>query len=231
MADERVAVITGASGALGRALVAEFVSRGTVVGVVRSEDDVRGLESAHPGSVRGVAADLTDPGQVEELWERIDGLAGTPDSLVNAAGGFRSGSVIETGQGDYRFMQDLNLGTVWLAARAAASRMRESGRGSIVNVSARTGLVGGAGSAAYALAKSGVIKLTQVLAEELKDDGIRVNAVLPALIDTPANRGSYPPERMHRAVSPEAIARVIAFLCGDDAWPITGATIPVYGRY
>jgi NAD(P)-dependent dehydrogenase (short-subunit alcohol dehydrogenase family) len=109
--------------------------------------------------------------------------------------------------------------------------MKVAGRGSIVNVAARTALVDGAGAAAYAVAKAAVVRLTQVMADEVKSAAIQVNAVLPALIDTPANRASLPPERMAKAVPPEAIARIIVFLCSDDASPITGAAIPVYGSY
>ena len=230
--DRPTVVITGASGALGGTVVVEFASRGYgVIAIERSMENLRQLEEAHQVAVRGLDADLTDPAQVESLWTRIDELGASPDALVNTAGGYRGGSVIETSPEDYRFMQDLNLGTAWSMCRAAASRMRGAGRGAIVNVSARTAVAGGAGSAAYAVSKSGILKLTEVLADELKSEGIRVNAVLPALIDTPANRASYSPERMAKAVPPEAIARVIAFLCSHDAWPITGAAIPVYGRY
>jgi NAD(P)-dependent dehydrogenase (short-subunit alcohol dehydrogenase family) len=136
----------------------------------------------------------------------------------------------ESSPEDYRHLLGLNLDTAWWSCRAAARRMRESGGGAIVNVAARSALEGGAGSIAYAVTKAAVVKLTQVLAGELKQTGVRVNAVLPSLIDTPANRAAFSAERMAKAVAPEAIARVITFLCGEDAWPISGAAIPVYGR-
>jgi NAD(P)-dependent dehydrogenase (short-subunit alcohol dehydrogenase family) len=224
-------VVTGAGGVLGGAVVAELVSQGhRVVAVGRTMEDVRPLEDAHPGAVAGEAADLTDPDAVDELWQRLDSRSEPIDFLVNVAGGFGGGTLVESSPGDYRHLLGLNLDTAWWSCRAAARRMRESGGGAIVNVAARSALEGGAGSIAYAVAKAAVVKLTQVLAGELKQTGVRVNAVLPSLIDTPANRAAFSAERMAKAVAPEAIARVITFLCGEDAWPISGAAIPVYGR-
>ena len=225
-------VVTGAAGALGRAVVAELVSQGhRVVAVARATEDVKAIQDAHPGAVVGEAADLTNPDAVDELWQRLDSRDEQIDFLVNAAGGFGGGSLVESNPGDYRHLLELNLDTAWWSSRAAARRMRESGAGgAIVNVAARSGLEGGAGSIAYAVAKGAVVKLTQVLAAELKQSGVRVNAVLPSLIDTPANRAVFSAERMAKAVPPQAIARVIAFLCSEDAWPISGAAIPVYGR-
>jgi NAD(P)-dependent dehydrogenase (short-subunit alcohol dehydrogenase family) len=125
-------------------------------------------------------------------------------------------------------MMDLNLGTAWWSCRAAARRMQA---GAIVNVSSRSGLVAEPGAAAYAVAKAGVITLTQVLAAELKTSGLRVNVVVPAIIDTPANRQSLPEKLMQKAVAPAEIAAVIAYLCSDAAVAITGAAIPVYGKF
>ena len=228
---DELAVVCGATGPLGRAVVAELVARGDrIIAVARSADDLHTLEKTFPG-VRAEVADLTKSDEVEVMWQRIDEMETSPQYLVNAIGGFRPGSVLETSGEDYRFSLDNHLGATWWSCRAAGRRMNEVGRGSIVNVAARTALVGGAGAAAYAVAKAGIIRLSQVMADELKGVPIRVNAVLPALIDTPANRASFPPERMAKAVAPEAIARVIAFLCSDDAFPITGAAIPVYGSY
>jgi NAD(P)-dependent dehydrogenase (short-subunit alcohol dehydrogenase family) len=180
--------------------------------------------------VVGEAADLTSPEAVDELWQRLDSRSEPIDFLVNVAGGYGGGTLVDSSPGDYRHLLGLNLDTAWWSCRAAARRMRESGGGAIVNVAARSALEGGAGSIAYAVAKAAVVKLTQVLAGELKQTGVRVNAVLPSLIDTPANRAAFSADRMAKAVAPEAIARVIAFMCSQDAWPISGAAIPVYGR-
>jgi NAD(P)-dependent dehydrogenase (short-subunit alcohol dehydrogenase family) len=210
-----VALVCGAGGALGRALVAAFVERGDRVVAA----DRQGAEAE---GVRSEAVDLTSPDEVEALWERLQADDERPRWLVNAVGGFRTGTVADSDPDGLRFLLDLNLGTAWWSCRAAARRM-EDGAG-IVNVSARSALGGGAGSAAYAVSKAAVVRLTEVLAGELADRGVRVNALLPSVIATPANSG------VEGAVAPEQIAAVAAFLCSDAAAPISGAAIPVYGR-
>lgn len=208
-----------------------MVARGDrVIAVARSAEGLRALVAAHP-NVHAEPADLTRPPEVDSLWQRVVGAGDAPRWLVNLTGGFRPGRVAETGPEEYGFMHDLNLASAWWSCRAAAGPMAARGEGAIVNVASRAALVGGAGSAAYAVAKAGVIKLTEVLAEELKESGVRVNAVVPAIIDTPSNRKEMPPALMRKAVPPEAIAEVIAFLCSDAARAVTGAAIPVYGRF
>ena len=230
MAD--LAVVLGASGGLGPSVVAELVGRGDrVIAVARMLDEMAGLEKAHPGRVTADAADLTRVEEVEALWKRIDATGETPRWVVNVTGGFRGGKLVETSPQDYAFMHDVNLTSAWWSCRAAAARLQKTGDGAIVNLASRSAVVTEAGAAAYALAKAGVVKLTQILAEELKASGVRVNAVLPAVIDTPENRANLPADRLRKAVAPEAVARVIAFLCSEVASPITGAVIPVYGRF
>ena len=232
-------MILGATGGLGTAIVDAFATRGDrVIAVARSRSGVSQLESRYPGVVSGDTADLTSRFAVDELWERIDRI-GVPRWVVNATGGFRAGKVAETTPDDFSFMMDLNLGSAWWSCRAAARRMQRTSSspsgggqgGGIVNVASRSALVAEPGAAAYAVAKAGVIKLTEVLAAELKVAEIRVNAVVPAIIDTPANRQSLPEKLIAKAVAPSEIAAVIAYLCSDAARAITGVALPVYGRY
>jgi NAD(P)-dependent dehydrogenase (short-subunit alcohol dehydrogenase family) len=225
-----LAVICGATGGLGTAIVDVFAQRGDqVIAVARSRGEVSRLQTAYPGLVRGDTADLTSRLEVDELWGRIDAI-GTPRWLVNATGGYKPGKVVETTPDDYTYMMDLNLGTAWWSCRAGARRMQPAGAGAIVNVSSRSGVVADGGAAAYAIAKAGVIKLTEVLAAELKASGVRVNAVIPSIIDTPANRKTMPEKLLEKAVAPADIAQVISFLCSDAARAISGVAVPVYGK-
>lgn len=219
-------MVCGATGGLGPAVVMAFLGRGDrVIAVARSRDDLARLNG-----VTHEVVDLTRPDEVEALWARVEKAGMIPRWVVNATGGFRGGTVAETSPEDLRFMLDLNLTTAWLSSRAAASSMVRAGGGAIVNVASRSALRAERGAAAYTIAKAAVVKLTEVLAEELKETGVRVNAVVPGLIDTPANRRDIPAKAMAKAVAPEAIAAVITFLCSDEAEAVTGAVIPVSGR-
>ena len=223
-----LAVILGATGGLGTAVVDAFATRGDrIIAVARSIAGVSELAAKYPGRVTGDTANLTLRQDVDDLWERIDRV-GVPRWVVNTTGGYRGGKVAETTPDDFTTMMDLNLGTAWWSCRAAARRMAG---GCIVNVSSRSALVAESGAAAYAIAKAGVIKLTEVLAAELRSSGVRVNVVVPAIIDTPENRRSLPEKAMQKAVAPAEIAAVILYLCSEEAAAITGVAIPVYGRF
>ena len=141
--------------------------------------------------------------------------------MVSAVGGFRAGTVADSDPEQLRGLLGLNLGTAWWSCRAAARRLPAGG--AIVNVAARAAVSGGAGSAAYSVAKAAVVRLTQVLALELAERQVRVNAVLPALIDTAANREAG----LTGGVPPEELALVVAYLLSDAATAVTGAAIPV----
>jgi NAD(P)-dependent dehydrogenase (short-subunit alcohol dehydrogenase family) len=206
-----IALVYGAAGGLGQHVVRAFEERG---------DEVVALDHAR--------LDVSDPEAVERFWDDLERGGELPRWVVNTIGGFREGSVVDMEPWDVRATFSLNLETVWWAARAAAKRLQPGS--AIVNIAARAGLSGGAGSAAYAVSKAGVIRLSQVLAEELRPRGIRVNAVLPALIDTPHNRATLSEGAMERAVSPVDIAAVITHLCSDAASVVSGATVPVYGN-
>jgi NAD(P)-dependent dehydrogenase (short-subunit alcohol dehydrogenase family) len=199
-----VALVCGAGGALGSTLVATLQARGDHV--VPADRDL---------------VDLTDADAVDGLWERLADEGIEPRWVVNAAGGFRAGTVADSNPEQLRGLLDLNLGTAWWSCRAAARRLPPGG--AIVNVAARAGVSGGAGSAAYSVAKAGVVRLTQVLALELAERHVRVNAILPALIATPANREAG----REGGVPPEEIASVVAYLLSDAASGVTGAAIPV----
>src|SRR2546422_7033864 len=233
-----LAVVMGATGGLGAAIVDAFARRGDrVIAVARSRAEVSQLASRYE-VVTGDTADLTSRPAVDDLWERIDRVA-RPRWPGHATGGYRAGKVVDSTPDDFTFMMDLNLGTAWWSCRAAARRMQSipsssgggEGGGCIVNVSSRSALVAEPGAAAYAVAKASVIKLTEVLAAELKASSVRVNVVVPAVIDTAVNRQALPEKLMQKAVAPAEIAAVIAYLCSDAAAAVTGATIPVYGKY
>ena len=214
-----LALVCGGSGALGGALVEAFVARGDRVVVV---DRMTGV-SDRPG-VTHEAVDLTSPDDVEALWERLDER---PRWVVNAVGAFRPGRLADSEPEDVGFLHDVNVSTTWWSCRAAARRLE--GGGAICNVAARNALSGGAGSAAYTVAKAGVVRLTQLLADDLVEQRVRVNAVLPSVIDTPANRAARPAGEVAKAVQPSELAAVVTFLCSDAASAVTGAIVPVYG--
>jgi len=217
-----VALVCGGSGALGAAVVDAFLARGDCV-----VSAARRPPAAEDDRVRHETVDLADAVAVEALWERLAGDGDLPRWLVNAVGGFRGGTVATTEQDDYRFLQQTNLDATWWSCRAAARRLPEGA--AIVNVAARPALVGGAGSSAYAVSKAAVLRLTQVLSDELRERRVRVNAVLPSVMDTQVNRAVISAERMRKSVSTDDVAAVISFLCSEQAWIVSGAAIPVYG--
>ena len=222
----KVAIVAGAGGALGHALAATLAASGlTVVAVDRNEHALREL----PGSVRAEVADTTDPAAAKSLIDRIAGEAGPPDVLVNTIGAFLPGDALTTTPETLRLMIDVNLGTALWLSQAVAPHMRQQGSGAIVHVAARPGIEPAAGMAAYSASKAALVHLTRILDAEFRPHGIRVNAVAPQLLDTPANRATFPAGVMAHAVAPEAIAGVIAFLVSDAAAPVSGAILPAYG--
>jgi NAD(P)-dependent dehydrogenase (short-subunit alcohol dehydrogenase family) len=205
-----IALVTGGRGALGSVVAATLSARG---------DRVLALEREQ--------LDVSDPDAVDAYWEGLASWGELPRWVVNTVGGFDSAPLADMPAEDVRAQLALNLESALWTSRAAA---RHLGEGSaIVHVASRTALKGGAGSAAYAVAKAGVVRLTEVLAEELAPKRIRVNAVLPSTISTPANRSWLSREKAALAVPPEQVASVIAFLCSDDAAAVSGAAVPVYG--
>jgi len=222
----KVAVVAGAAGALGHATAVTLAAGGlTVVAVDRNEHGLGEL----PDSVRAEVADATDPAAAARFIDRIAGEVGPPDVLVNTIGAFRPGDVLTATPETLRLMIDVNLGPALWLSQAVAPHMRQQGSGAIVHVTARPGIEPSSGMAAYSVSKAALVHLTRILDIELRPHGIRVNAVAPQLLDTPANRATFPAETMAHALAPEAIADVIAFLVSDAAAPVSGAILPAYG--
>ncbi len=223
---ERVAAVIGAGGGLGRATAEALATAGyTVVGVDRNEEGLKELSDG----IRRKAGDATDPAAAKSLIDQIAAEVGPPEVLVNTIGTFRLGEAVAATPEDLRVMMDVNLGAALWLSKAVEPYMRERGKGSIVHVSARPGTDPTAGMAAYSLSKAALTHLIRILDLELRPHGIRVNAVAPQLLDTPANRAIFPAELLAHAVQPEAVANVIAFLAGDLAAPVSGAIVPAYG--
>ncbi len=235
MLSGRTAVVTGGAGGLGRAVVQALLAEGARVAVpFRKAEDLDALRRT-PGidpsaPLSGAALDLTDERAVLAFFENVARASGL-DILVNAAGGFAGGKAAhETPWSVWQQQLDVNLKTAVLASRAAVLQMLPRGGGAIVNVSSRPATQDGKNLAAYAAAKRAVLQLTEAMAAELSEPGITVNAILPSIIDTPANRAAMPTADFARWPKPEQIARVILFLAGPDARLISGAHLPVYGR-
>jgi NAD(P)-dependent dehydrogenase (short-subunit alcohol dehydrogenase family) len=221
---DRTALITGGSGGLGRAVVAAFAEDGwRVVVPDASPVPLDGAES--------VEADLTVPGDVDRAVRVAAEREDAPlQAVVNLVGGFASDQpVATTPLADFEAQFALNLRPTYLVTQAALPALIDGGGGAIVCVSSRAALFPFAGAAGYCASKAAVIAFTQVVAREHSGDGIRCNAVLPSMIDTPSNREAMPPSQHSSLTPPREIAQVIRFLCGDASAPTSGAAIPVFG--
>jgi len=219
-------LVTGGLGALGRAVGSLLAGRGARVVLLdlAPAQDIAGM----CGVLGGV--DLRDETATATAVAEADRLLGGLNALVNVAGGFRWEKLVGGSVGTWDVLYGMNLRSAVVTTRAALPFLRVGVPASIVNVGALAAQKAGAGMGAYAASKAGVARLTEALAEELKDEGVRVNAVLPSILDTPANRADMPDADTSRWVQGPQLAAVIAFLLSDDAAAITGACIPVAGR-
>jgi NAD(P)-dependent dehydrogenase (short-subunit alcohol dehydrogenase family) len=218
-------LVAGGTGYLGTAVVRELLAARHDVCVTWIVDSERERVADQP--VQLIEADLFDPAAVEAA------VAGVPDldAVVNLVGGFSDGPLVhETDPDEFDRLLRLNLRPLFLLARAAMPRLVERGGGAFVGVSARTALKPYPGGAAYSTAKAAVLALIQALDVEYRKKGVRCNAILPSIIDTPANRDAQPDADPSNWVEPDEIARVVRFLVSDDAGVTSGGAIPVYGR-
>ena len=219
--------VTGAFGVLGTAAVHELLAQGAKVAAIDFAAAPRDADALKGASLHG-GVDLGQPDAASAAMAAVVARHGRLDGLVNIAGGFRwekvAGGSLDTWDTLYR----MNLRTAVCACQAALAHLPDGGR--IINIGANGAVKAGAGMGAYAASKAGVARLTEALAEELKERGITVNALLPSIIDTPANRADMPDADFSRWVRPGQLADAIAFLLSERADAITGALIPVLGR-
>ena len=221
-------LVAGGTGALGGAVLRELVDSGYEVSATwLVEQEAQRIEAELGDSVRLMQADLLDPDSAANAVEAVADL----EALVNLVGGFSDGpKVHETEPADFQRMIRLNVEPAFNLARAAMPVLSERGEGAFVGVSARAALRPFPGAAGYITGKAALLAFVQALDAEYKGAGVRCNAVLPSVIDTPANRKATPDADFSRWVQPAEIAKVIRFLVSADSAPVSGAGIPVYGR-
>ncbi|MBJ7411918.1 MAG: SDR family NAD(P)-dependent oxidoreductase [Phenylobacterium sp.] len=226
----RVVVITGAFGVLGQAVAKAAAAQGARVGLIDfAKDPPAGLPSGADALALG-GVDLSDAPQAVAAMDAVADRFGGIDALLNIAGGFTWETLQNGAIESWPAMYRLNVQTAATACRAAVPHLKRSAGGRIVNVGSSAALKAALGMGAYAAAKAGVHSLTQALAEELKGDNVTVNAVLPSIIDTPANRADMPDADPTAWVAPADLAAVMLFLASEAATAVTGALVPVTGR-
>jgi NAD(P)-dependent dehydrogenase (short-subunit alcohol dehydrogenase family) len=228
-------LVAGGTGALGQAVTMAFLeeSANVVVTYRRNEEFASLNKAAAPNTsggsrLEGHQVDVTDETAVRRLVEGITGGSGRIDVLVNSVGGYAGGIRLwETDSKTFDLMLALNLRSGYVLCRTVVPVMLKQGSGAIVNISARTALDPVAGAAAYAASKAAAVAMIDSLAADLKGTGVRVNSVLPSVIDTEANRRAMPGADFTKWSKPEDIARVILFLCSDEARLVHGGALPV----
>jgi NAD(P)-dependent dehydrogenase (short-subunit alcohol dehydrogenase family) len=226
----KVVLVAGGTGGLGRAVSLAFLGEGAeVVVTYRSEEEWAALQG--PERLAGIHADVTDETAAADLVGGIVARFGRIDALVNTVGGFAGGKPLwETDARVLEQMLSLNLRAGFVLGRAAVKAMLAQRSGAIVNIASRSALEHEAGLGAYSASKAAALALMDSLAADVKGRGVRVNSVLPGIIDTEANRRAMPGADFAKWPKPEEIAEVILFLCSEQAAVIHGAAIPVYGN-
>ena len=221
----KTAILTGVTGGWGRAVLDRFLDRGwSVCATTRGETDL-------PDGVLVAEADLTDADSAQAVVDATIERFGRIDALACVAGGFAAaGPVHEQSLDVWRKQLALNLDTAYLVSRAALGPMLEQGSGSIVFVGSRAAVRPFAGASAYIVSKAAVIALMQAIDVEVRSKGVRANVIVPNIVDTPRNREENPDADFSRWTTGEEMAAAIEWLCGDESAPLSGGTIPAYGR-
>jgi NAD(P)-dependent dehydrogenase (short-subunit alcohol dehydrogenase family) len=228
----QLALVAGGTGGLGRAVSLAFLEEGaTVVATYRRQNEFEALRDAadaHAVRLEGHCIDVTNDTAVHQMVSSIVTKHGRLDAMTNAVGGYAAGSKLwEADPKVFDHMLALNFYSGYLLSRSCVPVMLKQGRGAIVNVASTAAIDHAASSAAYAASKTAAVAMVDSLAEDLKGTGVRVNSILPSIIDTEANRKAMPHADFAKWPKPQDIAHVILFLCSDDAKLIHGAAIPV----
>ncbi|HTP91992.1 MAG TPA: SDR family NAD(P)-dependent oxidoreductase [Xanthobacteraceae bacterium] len=216
-------IVTGGDGALGAVVVQRLRKAGAAVAVIQRHS------SPKPDGLIFGGIDLSDASAASRAIDAAANALGGLYALVNVAGAFRWETVADGNIATWNFLYAANVKTAVNASRAALPHLVKNGGGRIVNIGANAAAKAATGMGAYAASKAGVAKFTEALADEVKDKAITVNAVLPSIIDTPANRADIPKADFGKWVKPDEIAALIAFLLSEEARAITGALIPITG--
>jgi NAD(P)-dependent dehydrogenase (short-subunit alcohol dehydrogenase family) len=231
---DKLVLVAGGTGGLGRAVSLAFLNEGAkVVVTYRNKEELASLEGAagaNGSSLAGHVVDVTNEAAVAMLVDEIVTQHGRLDVMVNTVGGYAGGVKLwDLDTEVFDRMLALNLRAGYALTRAAMAPMLKQKAGAIVNVVAKAAFDHGAGASAYAASKAAAVAMIDCLAADAKGTGVRVNSILPSIIDTAANRKAIPDADFSKWPKPEEIARVILFLCSDEARVIHGAAIPVYG--
>jgi NAD(P)-dependent dehydrogenase (short-subunit alcohol dehydrogenase family) len=232
MMGTKTIVVTGGTGALGASISLAFLATGArVIATYRKQDEYNALTKKAGESLSGVSLDATDEGAVAKFVAETESKYGAIDALVIAVGGYAAGKQLwETDLATYEQMLNLNLRAAFVITRAVLPGMIRKNAGAIVNVASKAGYGHAAGAAMYAASKAGVMALFDSLAEEVKPYNINVNSIVPSIMDTPANRRAMPEADFNVWPKTDDIAKVVVYLCSEDARVIRGAAVPVYGR-
>jgi NAD(P)-dependent dehydrogenase (short-subunit alcohol dehydrogenase family) len=224
-------LITGASGALGRSVVARFLAAGDPILAVGTDEGALGeLTALAPSAALAVRrADLTDAGEVARLFADAEATSGIPRAVVHLVGGFRYGRLADLSDRDWSFLLRVNLETTFLICRETARAFARAQGGVLVAAASPAGLEGAVGMGAYAATKAGVLRLVESLARELAPAGARANAILPGTMDTAANRAAMPAADPAGWVTTDAVAEVVHFLTTPAAAAVNGAAVRVPG--
>jgi len=232
---DKVVLIAGGTGGLGNAVSRTFLEEGAkVVVTYRKDEEFAALKQAagvKGAALEGAVVDVTDERSTSEFVGGVLSRHGRVDALVNTVGGYVGGVKLwELETKTFEAMLSLNLRSGYALARAVVPAMLKQRHGSIVNVAAKAAFDHGAGAAAYAASKAAAVAMMDSLAADVKGTGVRVNSILPSIIDTAVNRQAMPNADFAVWPKPEEIARVILFLCSDQAAVVHGAAVPVYGN-